>query len=51
MCVAYFQPITRGELRQFFGKEISRDTIGDLRALGLIAAGPRAPSPAPPIPM
>lgn len=48
MCVGYFQPITRGELGQFFGKEISRDTIGYLRALGLIAAGPRAPQPGAP---
>ena len=31
MCVAYFQPITRGELSSFFGKEISRDLIGHLR--------------------
>ncbi|MCO6388697.1 SMC-Scp complex subunit ScpB [Aliihoeflea sp. 40Bstr573] len=43
MCIAYFQPITRGELGQFFGKEISRDMIGHLRALGFIAAGPRSP--------
>jgi hypothetical protein len=27
MCIACFQPITRGELGQFFGKEVSRDTI------------------------
>lgn len=43
MCVAYFQPITRAELGQVFGKEISRDTIGRLRRLGFIAAGPRSP--------
>ena len=48
MCVGYFQPITRAELGQFFGKEVSRDTIGYLRALGLIAAGPRAPQPGAP---
>jgi len=24
MCIAYFQPITRGELGQFFGKEVNR---------------------------
>jgi chromosome segregation and condensation protein ScpB len=45
MCIAYFQPITRGELGRVFGKEISRDVIGHLRALGLIAAGPRSPTP------
>jgi chromosome segregation and condensation protein ScpB len=43
MCVAYFQPITRGELSSFFGKEVSRDLIGVLRAQGLIVAGPRSP--------
>ncbi len=48
LCVAYFQPITRGELGRFFGKEVSRDTIGHLRALGFIAAGPRSPTPGAP---
>ena len=43
MGIAYFQPITRGELGQFFGKEVSRDTLGHLRGLGFIAAGPRSP--------
>ena len=28
--IAYFQPITRGELSQLFGKEVSRDVIGQL---------------------
>ncbi|MBS7546474.1 SMC-Scp complex subunit ScpB [Ancylobacter oerskovii] len=48
LCIGYFQPITRGELSQFFGREISRDTIGHLRRLGFIAAGPRAPQPGAP---
>ncbi|MDF2117579.1 SMC-Scp complex subunit ScpB [Roseiarcaceae bacterium H3SJ34-1] len=48
MCIAYFQPITRGELSQFFGKEVSRDMIGHLRSLGFIAAGPRSPQPGAP---
>lgn len=48
MCIAYFQPITRGELGRVFGKEISRDVIGHLRALGFIAAGPRSPTPGAP---
>jgi segregation and condensation protein B len=48
MCIAYFQPITRGELSSFFGKEISRDFIGHLRGAGLIASGPRSPSPGAP---
>jgi segregation and condensation protein B len=47
-CIAYYQPITRGELGQFFGKEVSRDTIGRLRALDFIAAGPRSPQPGAP---
>ncbi len=50
MCIAYFQPITRGELGRVFGKEISRDVISHLRALGFIAAGPRSQPPARPIP-
>lgn len=44
MCIAYFQPITRGELSSFFGKEVSRDLIGVLRAQELIASGPRSPT-------
>ena len=47
-CIAYYQPITRGELSVFFGKEVSRDTIGHLRGLGFIAAGPRSPQPGAP---
>ncbi|RWF99692.1 SMC-Scp complex subunit ScpB [Mesorhizobium sp.] len=48
MCIAYFQPITRGELSSFFGKEVSRDLIGVLRAQNLIASGPRSPQPGAP---
>lgn len=48
MCIAYFQPITRGELTSFFGKEVSRDLIGHLRSAGLIASGPRSPTPGAP---
>lgn len=48
MCVAYFQPITRGELSQFFGKEVSRDLIASLRAQGFIGSGPRSPQPGAP---
>ncbi len=48
LCIGYFQPITRGELSRFFGKEVSRDTIGHLRRLGFIAAGPRSPQPGAP---
>ncbi|RUM96756.1 SMC-Scp complex subunit ScpB [Pseudaminobacter arsenicus] len=48
MCIAYFQPINRGELSTFFGKEVSRDLIGVLRAQDLIASGPRSPQPGAP---
>ena len=48
MTVAYFQPVTRGELSQFFGMEVSRDTIAALRQAGFIAAGPRSPMPGAP---
>ena len=48
--IAYFQPIARAELSEFFGKEVSRDLIGGLRAMGLIAAGPRSPRPGAPTP-
>jgi len=48
MCIAYFQPITRGEVSSFFGKEVSRDLIGHLRGAKLIASGPRSPTPGAP---
>ncbi len=48
MCIAYFQPITRAELSTFFGREISRDLIGNLRSHDFIASGPRAPQPGAP---
>ena len=37
--IAYFQPITRSELSELFGREITRDVIGALPTEGLIAAG------------
>lgn len=48
MAIAYLQPVTRGELSKTFGKEISRDTIASLRSAGLIASGPRSPTPGAP---
>jgi segregation and condensation protein B len=48
MCIAYYQPITRGELGRFFGRDVSRDIIGHLRKLDFIASGPRAPQPGAP---
>ena len=46
--IAYYQPISRGELGEFLGREVSRDLIGRLRSLDLIAAGPRSPQPGAP---
>ncbi len=43
VAVAMFQPVTRGEISEMFGREISRDLISALREEGLIAAGPRSP--------
>jgi segregation and condensation protein B len=48
MAIAYFQPVTRGEISEMFGREISRDLVGSLRGAGLIAAGPRSPQPGAP---
>lgn len=48
MAVGYFQPVTRGELSKIFGKEVSRDTIGNLRGAGFIGSGPRSPAPGAP---
>jgi len=48
MGIGYFQPITRGELSQLLGREVSRDAIAALRGEGLIAAGPRSPTPGAP---
>lgn len=44
MAVGYFQPITRNELSKIFGKEVSRDVIGNLRGAGFIGSGPRSPT-------
>ena len=46
--IAYLQPATRAELSRLLGKEVSRDIIGRLKGLDLIAAGPRAPEPGAP---
>jgi segregation and condensation protein B len=41
--IAYHQPLTRDGLKDIFGKDISRDLIGRLRAQDLITTGPRSP--------
>lgn len=48
MSVGYFQPVTRGELSKIFGREVSRDVIGNLRGAGYIGSGPRSPTPGAP---
>lgn len=48
MAISYYQPVTRGELGEMFGREVSRDLIASLRAQNLIAAGPRSPEPGAP---
>lgn len=48
MMIAYFQPVTRSELGKFFGREISRDQIGNLRRSDMITSGPRSPQPGAP---
>lgn len=48
MAVGYFQPVTRSELSKIFGREVSRDMIGNLRGAGFIGSGPRSPTPGAP---
>lgn len=48
MTIAYFQPLTRAELSSFFGREISRDLIANLRQNDFIGSGPRSPQPGAP---
>jgi segregation and condensation protein B len=49
MAIAYFQPITRADLSEMFGREISRDLIAALREKRLVGAGPRSPTLGAPI--
>lgn len=46
--IAWHQPITRAELGALFGAGVSRDLLARLRAEGLIAHGPRSPTPGAP---
>ncbi len=48
LTIAYLQPITRAELGSVLGKEVSRETIGRLRAARLVTPGPRSPAPGAP---
>jgi len=47
-CIAYHQPVTRGELGEMVGKPVSRDVIAELRRRDFITAGPRSPQPGAP---
>jgi chromosome segregation and condensation protein ScpB len=47
--IAYQRPVTRAELSRLAGHDISRDILGRLKRLGVIAPGPRAPQPGAPI--
>lgn len=46
--IAYHQPVTRAALSNMLGREVSRDVIGHLRRLDMIASGPRSPQPGAP---
>jgi len=46
---AYQQPVTRAGLSRLVGHDISRDILGRLKSLDVIAPGPRAPMPGAPI--
>ncbi len=46
--IAYHQPVTRAVLSDMLGREVSRDIIGHLRRLDMIASGPRSPQPGAP---
>ncbi|WP_142846715.1 SMC-Scp complex subunit ScpB [Telmatospirillum sp. J64-1] len=48
MTIAYFQPITRNQMKRAIGIEISRDLIARLKARDFITAGPRSPEPGAP---
>lgn len=47
--IAYQQPVTRADLSRLAGHDISRDILGRLKSVGVIAPGPRAPEPGAPI--
>ena len=46
--IAYHQPITRADLGALFGAAVPRDLLARLRSEGLIAHGPRSPTPGAP---
>lgn len=42
--IAYHQPITRSEVSEILGREVSRDVIAALKDKNMITAGPRSPT-------
>ena len=46
--IAYHQPISRAQLTEIFGHEISRDVLNRLRSMELITNGPKSPRPGAP---
>jgi segregation and condensation protein B len=46
--IAYHQPVTKAEIAEILGREVPRDLIATLRDTGMIATGPRSPSPGAP---
>jgi segregation and condensation protein B len=48
LVIAYFQPVTRGEISAILGREISYDLLSSLRSRNLVGAGPRSPQPGAP---
>lgn len=46
--IAYQQPISRAQLAEIFGHEISRDVLNRLRSMKLITNGPKSPRPGAP---
>lgn len=46
--IAYHQPVTRRQLKDIFGREISRDLVGRLHGQGFVTTGPRSPRPGAP---
>lgn len=46
--IAYHQPVSRAQLAEIFGHEISRDVLNQLRSIDLITNGPKSPRPGAP---
>ena len=46
--IAYHQPVSRAQLAEIFGHDISRDVLNRLRSMDLITNGPKSPRPGAP---